>query len=680
MPTSTPASASSAQIHGTPVSESHSLAPRTASVGSIHVPVSQVGVLNKEGREKAFETGQEKDFFKDQDMDVPKAQGRDQLKDRGNNPNRAHEEGQVHSDDTHQDKDLQQVQGQDVEQRHGQALGRNRDKGPDKDLDFSKAKDEALDKKKDQVATDDGHTAPATLGRSSTVTLSNDTPELTSKLEPGTSSTDRNAHPSNALSSSNGRGYKSFRVTMEDPTDKVLPAALKKYKIVDDWKLYVLFICYSSVPGANGAGDQERCMSLGERPLLLFQKLREQQQNPVFMLRHIRDVKSPEAIARGKILAAQTARVQQANGTKKSVQADAEAPPPADASNAPIDSSSSFLTTADEVPAPLPPPVIRSRVAAQREWLIASRSGLNPPINTDEYNVGSWAGPNPPPERTESARLVGPGVTLSPLSTPTYAVAIYPYSKERVDEMDVSVGDSYLVLFEAKGWWIVQGDPLADGNGAYDYDTQHTPVQSLPGPSEVGQDLPLVRTTGWVPAGCLLQMDRPLLSPGASVQELQRAVTLPISPAHILSTSTPGIMLTTYDAQAFAQAAETPSKSSLTGDQNEAWILPKDTHLRVFKRYNHWSYCVQETGSFSRGWVPSWCTFLPFFVARARRISRLTIDCASVSGTVIGKGASKSRSRGNATSAAAPGHPHTPNAPLIAAAGPMTSTAGEKES
>lgn len=39
---------------------------------------------------------------------------------------------------------------------------------------------------------------------------------------------------------------RSFRVNMEDPCWKVLPAALKKYKIYDDWKLYALFICFGN--------------------------------------------------------------------------------------------------------------------------------------------------------------------------------------------------------------------------------------------------------------------------------------------------------------------------------------------------------------------------------------------------------------------------------------------------
>ena len=40
--------------------------------------------------------------------------------------------------------------------------------------------------------------------------------------------------------------YKSFKVTLDDPCWKVLPAALKKYKISDDWQHYAMFICYGN--------------------------------------------------------------------------------------------------------------------------------------------------------------------------------------------------------------------------------------------------------------------------------------------------------------------------------------------------------------------------------------------------------------------------------------------------
>ena len=38
---------------------------------------------------------------------------------------------------------------------------------------------------------------------------------------------------------------------------------------------------------------------------------------------------------------------------------------------------------------------------------------------------------------------------------------------------------------------------------------------------------------------------------------------------------------------------------------DEELDLAKDDALRVFKRYNHWSYAVKEDGG-DRGWVPSW--------------------------------------------------------------------------
>jgi len=70
--------------------------------------------------------------------------------------------------------------------------------------------------------------------------------------------------------------FKSFRVSMDDPCYKVLPAALKKYNINADWRQYALYIVY---------GDQERCLGLDERPLILFKQLEKEGRKPMFMLR-----------------------------------------------------------------------------------------------------------------------------------------------------------------------------------------------------------------------------------------------------------------------------------------------------------------------------------------------------------------------------------------------------------
>ncbi|KAL9640447.1 MAG: hypothetical protein Q9164_000266 [Protoblastenia rupestris] len=70
--------------------------------------------------------------------------------------------------------------------------------------------------------------------------------------------------------------FKSFRVSMEDPCEKVLPAALKKYNIQADWRNYALYIVF---------GDQERCLGLKEKPLILFKQLDREGKKPMFMLR-----------------------------------------------------------------------------------------------------------------------------------------------------------------------------------------------------------------------------------------------------------------------------------------------------------------------------------------------------------------------------------------------------------
>ncbi|RUP51022.1 hypothetical protein BC936DRAFT_136592 [Jimgerdemannia flammicorona] len=80
---------------------------------------------------------------------------------------------------------------------------------------------------------------------------------------------------------------KSFRVSLDDPCYKVLPHALKKYKITDDWRLYQLWIRY----GPEG-DTQERALGYDEKPLRIFQKLKEGNQNPFFMMKHIKESKS----------------------------------------------------------------------------------------------------------------------------------------------------------------------------------------------------------------------------------------------------------------------------------------------------------------------------------------------------------------------------------------------------
>jgi len=138
----------------------------------------------------------------------------------------------------------------------------------------------------------------------------------------------------------------------------------------------------------------------------------------------------------------------------------------------------------------------------------------------------------------------------------------------------VVVGDTFVILSRARGWWVVQRDPT--GSGIVDTD---------------------IVKQGWVPAGCLLETNVPVASAIAEATAKNGSTAgspdsliskTPILPLSIISTSFPGIALMDYNKK---------------GD--EELDLVKDDALRVFKRYNHWSYAVKELGG-DRGWVPSW--------------------------------------------------------------------------
>ena len=89
---------------------------------------------------------------------------------------------------------------------------------------------------------------------------------------------------------------------------------------------------------------------------------------------------------------------------------------------------------------------------------------------------------------------------------------------------------------------------------------------------------------GWVPAGCLLETNVPVASAIAEATAAKNGSTsgsspdsavskTPILPLSIISTSFPGIALMDYKKKG-----------------EEELDLVKDDALRVFKRYNHWSY------------------------------------------------------------------------------------------
>ena len=94
--------------------------------------------------------------------------------------------------------------------------------------------------------------------------------------------------------------FKSFRVSMEDPVEKVLPAALKKYNMNVDSRDYDLCIVYA---------DHERRLDRHEQPLLLFKQLDKEGNKPQFMLRKRHPTNSP------RVALARESRVEPFEGT-----------------------------------------------------------------------------------------------------------------------------------------------------------------------------------------------------------------------------------------------------------------------------------------------------------------------------------------------------------------------------
>ncbi|KAF8637652.1 hypothetical protein AX17_002720 [Amanita inopinata Kibby_2008] len=398
---------------------------------------------------------------------------------------------------------------------------------------------------------------------------------------------------------------KSFKVSLEDPTWKVLPAALKKYRINNDtWQNYAMFICYG--PPGNRI---ERCLSYDEKPLLLFQKLKDAQKNPVFMLKHIKDIRSPIAVAQQKHAArkATTASSTTTQGHSKqpSTSRTANKPPKLEVQDL---STTTPLQSSLTSPQPgWPEPGIASPLVdnQRNEDALMNLTSATQPAPTSartpgsviaigsEPAVGSNMGPatgaDTPKPKVESSEQHQPHQSNSitspkDLSGVSYAVAIYPYMAEQEDEFDVVVGDTFVILSRARGWWVVQRDPT--GSGIVDSDTSKQ---------------------GWVPAGCLLETNVPVASAIAEATATKGSSTnpdgtnkTPILPLSIISTSYPGIALMDYRKKG-----------------EEELDLVKDDALRVFKRYNHWSYAVKEDGG-DRGWVPSW------FIGKIATVSAAT--------------------------------------------------------
>lgn len=178
----------------------------------------------------------------------------------------------------------------------------------------------------------------------------------------------------------------------------------------------------ATLTGSGIPGNRiERCLSYDEKPLLLFQKLKDAKKNPVFMLKHIKDIRSPIAVAQQK----QAAR--KATSETSSV----KSPPLTGVSS----SSHGHQLSQDRTRPPNLKPVgtpsgwpdIIMSPAVESKGPLEGQSQSS----TTTLVAGSTEG---------SESTVAPTIREIPNSTGiSYAVAIYPYMAEQDDEFDVVV-------------------------------------------------------------------------------------------------------------------------------------------------------------------------------------------------------------------------------------------------
>jgi hypothetical protein len=229
----------------------------------------------------------------------------------------------------------------------------------------------------------------------------------------------------------------------------------------------VLQVCESFSEGYRAlttcSGNRiERCLSYDEKPLLLFQKLKDAKKNPVFMLKHIKDIRSPIAVAQQKHAARKASSVISNDSTATNAT-------PGHAAKSPATSRSMNRPPRLEVQDLSTPAALSSSLSPQPGW--PDQSILSPAVEgnarADELSVPGSAAPTPGPQQISAHHLSGttlgaspepslksrsseindqpPSASMSARDVPvpsggiSYAVAIYPYMAEHEDEFDVVV-------------------------------------------------------------------------------------------------------------------------------------------------------------------------------------------------------------------------------------------------
>ncbi|KAF9125241.1 Adaptor for signal transduction [Mortierella sp. 14UC] len=244
--------------------------------------------------------------------------------------------------------------------------------------------------------------------------------------------------------------FKSFRISQDDPCHKVLPAALKKYKINDDWRQYALFICY---------GNTERILTYNDKPLLLMKQLKEKKENPVFMLKHIKQMKSPAASA--STLPILHPPRKSSDLLNKELPLPPEALSGSSGLSAGNGSSSGNSLSPSTLTNGHQSSLVRSGTTSSMRT--SSKTAATTPSTSASQNQT----PNSNHTKTESSASSTIGAAVGPkpenyvqetVEASGMAVALYEWEAKRDDELNVKVGDVFKIKSKGHGWWVVQRD------------------------------------------------------------------------------------------------------------------------------------------------------------------------------------------------------------------------------
>lgn len=217
------------------------------------------------------------------------------------------------------------------------------------------------------------------------------------------------------------------------------------------------------------AGNRiERCLSYDEKPLLLFQKLKDAKKNPVFMLKHIKDIRSPIVVAQQKHAARKASSVMSGGNEQPSGSTSTNASSSTSTATGHTKASSRTITRPPKLEVndlSAPDPLSSSGVGGlspQPKWPepgVASplvelhRRGVDggddsllgiPPTSAGTLAphgavLGATNGSGRLRQTTESPPLSSGREIPVASAGVSYAVAIYPYMAEQEDEFDVVV-------------------------------------------------------------------------------------------------------------------------------------------------------------------------------------------------------------------------------------------------